>query len=126
MAGLKKCTKDEEVAQCAFVAVKSLTMFIIHTIDYDPAGFSDDELFGRKWWLLFSRDKGGSHMKFHLEVVNSKKSGSVDNVHLNCLFEATDTQDNMRKVWVTCSLASCCKGEKLKSSLEVIAIIKMT
>ena len=39
-------------------------------------------------------------MKFHLEVVNSQKAGSVDNVHIYCMFEATDS-GNMWKVWNT-------------------------
>ena len=39
-------------------------------------------------------------MKYHLEIVNSLKAGSVDNVHIYCMFEATDLVENMRKVWL--------------------------
>ena len=39
-------------------------------------------------------------MKYHVEVVNSLKAGSVDNVHIYCMFEATDSVENMRKVWL--------------------------
>ena len=45
--------------------------------------------------MVFSEDKGGNHMKFHLEVINSQKSGLFDNVHIYCLYEAADTYDNM-------------------------------
>ena len=38
-------------------------------------------------------------MKFHLEVVISLKAGSVDNLHIYCMFEATDSVENMWKVW---------------------------
>ena len=39
-------------------------------------------------------------MKYHLEIVNSLKAGSVDNAHIYCMFEATDSVENMRKVWL--------------------------
>ena len=39
-------------------------------------------------------------MKSHVEVVNSLKSGSVDNVPIYCLFEAADSIENMMKVWL--------------------------
>ena len=38
-------------------------------------------------------------MKFHLEIVNSSMSASVDNVHIFCMFEAADTVENMWKVF---------------------------
>ena len=56
--------------------------------------------FDDKWWLLFGGDKGGQHMKFHVEILNSVNVGSVDNVHLYCMFEATDSYENMCKVWI--------------------------
>ena len=97
--GLHKTAKDEKVVPCAFVSVKCLNDFLKHTIDKEPVGFHHDKRFNGKWWVLFSGDKGGNHMKFHLEVVNSLNNKSVDNVHLYCLFEASDTAINMRKVW---------------------------
>ena len=39
-------------------------------------------------------------MKYYVYVVNSNKAGSVDNVHIYCMFEATDSVENMRKVWL--------------------------
>ena len=48
---------------------------------------------------LVRGDKGGNHMKFHVEIINSWKAGSVDNVHIYCMFEAADTYENMMKVW---------------------------
>ena len=38
-------------------------------------------------------------MKFHLEIVNSNKAGSVDNVHIYCMLEATDVKEKKWKVW---------------------------
>ena len=40
-------------------------------------------------------------MKFHIEIINSINSGSVDNVHLFCMFQAADTLENMWKVFST-------------------------
>ena len=74
--------------------------YIEEIIDRDTAGFLDDEKFDNKWWLLFAGDKGGNHMKFHVEVINSKKAGSVDNVNIYCMFEAQDSVENMHKVWL--------------------------
>ena len=39
-------------------------------------------------------------MKSHVEVIISLKSGSVDNIHIYCLFEAADSIENMMKVWL--------------------------
>ena len=39
-------------------------------------------------------------MKYYIEIVNSGKAGSVDNVHIYCMFEATDSVENMNKVWL--------------------------
>ena len=44
----------------------------------DYPGFYD------KIWILFAGDKGGSFMKFHFEILNSKSVGSVVNVHCFC------------------------------------------
>ena len=97
---LRKMQKDEKLSSCAFVRVKSLVDFISHIISNDSAGFREDAGFENKWWLIFGGDKGGSHMKFHVEVVNSNTSGSVDNVHLYTLYEAADSPENMWKVWL--------------------------
>ena len=93
--GLRK-TKHDNVVACAFICVQ---LYIEETIRRDTSGFNHDGNFDGKWWLLFAGDKGGQHMKFHLEVVNSLKAGSVDNVHIYCMFEATDSVENMWKVW---------------------------
>ena len=39
-------------------------------------------------------------MKFHVEIINSLNAGSVDNVHIYFMFEATDSVENMTKVWL--------------------------
>ena len=48
----------------------------------------DDE-FGGNIWVLFSGDKGGDSLKFHLEILNNRNVGSVDNVHCFCFYKAT-------------------------------------
>ena len=96
--GLKKTKNDENVSQCAYLRVKDLKTFIEEIITRDQSGFNHDGHFGGKWWLLFSGDKGRHFMKYHLEIVNSLKAGSVDNVHIYCMFEATDSVENMQKV----------------------------
>ncbi|XP_065657516.1 uncharacterized protein LOC124812778 [Hydra vulgaris] len=48
-------------------------------------------------WLLFAGDKGGKYMKFHFEVVNSKSSGSVYDVHLFCMYQGSDCRENIEK-----------------------------
>ena len=63
--------------------------------------FSFDGCFDNKWWLLFGGDKGGQHMKFHVEILNSQNVGSEKNVHVYCLFESYDSYKNMCKVWIT-------------------------
>ena len=49
---------------------------------------------------MFAGDKGGHHMKYHVEVINSLMAGSVDNVHIYCMFEATDSVENMQNIWL--------------------------
>ena len=87
--GLRKTKHDDNVVPCAFICVKNLQLYIEEIIRRDTSGFNRDGNFDGKWWILFAGDKGGQHMKFHLEVVNSLKAGSVDNVHIYCMFEAT-------------------------------------
>ena len=91
---------DGGVTPCAYLRVKDLKMYTEEIITRDTAGFSDNEKFNNKWWLMFAGDKGGNHIKYHVEVINSLKAGSVDNVHIYCMFEATDSVKNMRKVWL--------------------------
>ena len=38
-------------------------------------------------------------MKYHVEVLNSLKAGSVDIIHIYCMFEAADSVENMMKLW---------------------------
>ena len=38
-------------------------------------------------------------MKFHLEIINSVTLGSVDNVHIFCVYEGADTPENMWKAF---------------------------
>ena len=39
-------------------------------------------------------------MKFHFGCINILKAGSVDNVHIFCMFEATDSLENKWKVFM--------------------------
>ncbi len=67
-------------------------------------GEHDPFMFDNEIGILFSCDKCGGHIKFHVEIINSITSGSVDNIHLFCMFEAADTLENMWKVFgIFCS-----------------------
>ena len=46
--------------------------------------------FRNEIWILFGGDKGGKHMKFHFEVINTNSSGSVFDVHMFAMYEASD------------------------------------
>ncbi|XP_065681211.1 uncharacterized protein LOC136094902 [Hydra vulgaris] len=80
--------------------VKNLITYIeevfnsLHVRDH----FNSDVGFCEEVWLLFAGDKGGKYMKFHFEVVNSKSSGSVYDVHLFCMYEGSDCRENIALV----------------------------
>ena len=99
LLGLRR-TKHDDVTPCPFLNVKDIKSFIEEiTIKDTDVFFIHDLNFNNKWWLLFSGDKGGQHMKYHGEIINSIKAWSVDNVHIYCMFEAADSIENMVKVW---------------------------
>ena len=100
MIMMLKKKSDEEFSSCPFIRVKDLVKYLKDVIANDSDGFIHEGPFGDKWWLLFAGDKGGQHMKFHVEILNSVNVGSVDNVHIYCMFEATDSYENMSKVWI--------------------------
>ncbi|XP_065682911.1 uncharacterized protein LOC136095939 isoform X2 [Hydra vulgaris] len=80
--------------------VKNLITYIeevfnsLHVRDH----FNSDVGFCEEVWLLFAGDKGGKYMKFHFEVVNSKPSGSVYDVHLFCMYQGSDCRENIALV----------------------------
>ncbi|XP_065652994.1 uncharacterized protein LOC136080300 [Hydra vulgaris] len=80
--------------------VKNLITYIeevfnsLHVRDH----FNSDVGFCEEVWLLFAGDKGGKYMKFHFEVVNSKSSGSVYDVHLFCMYQGSDCRENIALV----------------------------
>ena len=94
------CAKvdDNKVVEKAYVRVTDLHQFI-EDLYAKIEHFRNDSEFNNEIWLLFSGDKGGTCMKFHLEIINDAKSGSRDVVHPYCMFEATDTMENMWKVY---------------------------
>ena len=98
--GLKKTKNNVDITPCAFLHVNDLKTYVAEIIFRDTAGFSDNENFDNKWWITFAGDKGGHHMKYHVEVINSLMAGFVDNVHIYCMFEATDSVENMQKIWL--------------------------
>ena len=100
LMGLKRTAKDNTVSPRAFVRVKCLKSYIEEIINKEHFNLVESDIFNNKIWLLFSGDKGGNHMKFNVEMVNSNIGGSVDNVHIYCMFEATDSPENMWKVWL--------------------------
>ena len=97
--GLHKTKKDEKVTPCAYLRVRNLHTFMKEHIEMDSFVELQDPRFENRWWLYFSGDKGGDHMKYHFEIVNGMGSGAVESVHLYCMFEANDTVENMQKVW---------------------------
>ena len=54
--------------------------------------------FNDQLWIIFSGDKGGSSMKFTLQILNSKNVGSVFNVKVYALYEGLDNYGNMAQV----------------------------
>ena len=95
LMGLKRTAKDDTV-----VRVKCLKSYIEEIINKEHFNLVESDIFNNKIWLLFSGEKGRNHMKFNAEMVNSNIAGSVDNVHIYCMFEATDSPENMCKVWL--------------------------
>jgi hypothetical protein len=94
---LRKVQADETVSKVTFVRIVGLKSYVVSIIQNDQ--MFEHPLFEGHIWVLFSGDKGGGHMKFHVECLNSVNAGSVDNVHLYCMFEAHDSVENMWKVW---------------------------
>ena len=94
---LKKTATCENTSPQPFVRVTDLHDFIKVVFDGLP-GELDQSLFNDEIWILLSGDKGGGSMKFHLEIINSVTSGSVDNVHIFCMYEGADTPENMWRV----------------------------
>nr|XP_047135613.1 uncharacterized protein LOC124812718 [Hydra vulgaris] len=76
--------------------VKNLTTYIEEVFNnlYVRDHLNSDVGFGEEVWLLFASDKGGKYMKFYFEVVNSKSSGSVYDVHLFCMYQGSDCRKN--------------------------------
>ena len=96
--GLHRTATDENVLRRSFVRVKNLEDYLREILEKEE--IDEDERFNGKLWILFAGDKGGQHMKFHFECINTLKAGSVDNVHIFCMFEATDNLENMWKVFM--------------------------
>ena len=96
--GLKKTATCDNTSMLPFIRVTDLKEFLKAIFDGLP-GERDPNLFDNEIWVLFAGDKGGGSMKFHLEIINSITSGSVDNVHIFCMYEGADTVENMWKVF---------------------------
>ena len=62
--GLKRTKNDKHVTACPFLRVKDIKSFIEEIIEKEPGGFQHGKKFNENWWLLFSGDKGGQHMKY--------------------------------------------------------------
>ena len=96
----KKVEKGGEVSykEKPYIRVKKLIPFINEIVN-NIQSFRQDEEFECKIWVLFSVDKGRNSMKFHLEIINDSKSGSRDVVHPFALYEASDSIENLWKVF---------------------------
>ena len=53
--GLKRM-KNDDVTPCAYLRAKDLKMYIEEIITRDTDGFSYNEKFDKKWWLMFAGD----------------------------------------------------------------------
>ena len=93
---LHRTATSENTEMMPFIRVTNLIEFTKEIVHNLP-GEKDASLFDDKIWILYSGDKGGGYMKLHIEVINSIRAGSVDNVHLFCMFEGADSLENMWK-----------------------------
>ena len=94
---LKPMATSENTEMLPYIRVTNLVQFITRVLD-DLPGKKDPLMFDNKIWIVFSGDKGGGNVKIHIEILNSRNCGSVDNVHLYCMFEGADTLEDMWKV----------------------------
>ena len=94
--GLMKTATSATVTACPYARVLDLPKFIEEICKKEELRFPDG--FDGKIWLLFAGDKGGGTMKWHFECLNTDDR-SVDNVHIYCMYEATDNVENMWKMW---------------------------
>ena len=69
--GLKMMKNYDNVTLCAFLRSENLQMYIEELITRETSGFSDNEKFDNKCWLMFGGDQGSNHMKYHVEVIHS-------------------------------------------------------
>ena len=97
LMALKPMATSEHTEMLPFVRVSNLLQFIADIFENLPSE-QDPSSFNNEIWILFAGDKGGGNVKMHVEIINSISCGSVDNVHLYCMFEGADTLDNMWKV----------------------------
>ena len=100
MMNLERTATCDDTSLFPCVRVTNLPAFIESMFKAVPGEMFSDEI-----WLLFGADKGVSHMKFHFEIINSTIAGSVDNVHIDCMYEASDIIENMWKVHDYCNAA---------------------
>ena len=95
---LKRLQKGKEgTSSCPYVKVIDLIDFV--QAIYDNGEMKEDPGFKNEVWLLFTGDKSGNSMKFVVVVVNDVKHGSVDNNHIFCLYQASDSFENLWKVF---------------------------
>ena len=95
---LQTKANDEKLQNKAYIKIESIETFL-ENIVANVNDFRQDQEFKNELWLLFAGDKGGAQMKFHVEIVNDKNSGSRDAVHPYCMFEALDSVSNMWKIY---------------------------
>ena len=95
---LETKANDEKLKERAYIKIESLENFLENLVTKVNT-FRQDPEFNNELWFLFSGDKGGAQMKFHVEIVNDTNSGSRDAVHPYCMFEALDSVNNMWKVY---------------------------
>ena len=66
---------------------------------YKQTECRDDQQFNGNIWILIAGDKGGDSTKFHFEILNSRKVGSVDKVHFFCFYKGSDLDEDIWKMF---------------------------
>jgi hypothetical protein len=98
---LKNKQSDKVTTETVFVRATSLSEHVEHhfktQLERNNIDFKGD--FNNELWVKFGGDKGGTSTKLAVEIANVKNSNSAENTELIACYEATDSRDNMQKVF---------------------------
>ena len=94
LMALKPMVTSEYTEMLPLLRVSTFSQFIADIFENLPSE-QGPSIVNNEIWILFAGDKGGGNVKMHVEIINSIRCGSVDNIHLYCMFEGADTLENM-------------------------------